>query len=149
MLFECAIWDLGPLSRMIFIFNQTCLSVLQSQLCCSAAQWYPAIVKFSSGMCFLEVNCCFLQMFWEFRTLIWWLFADEKQAKPKADCKLPSPCTKMKLWMCSAGSEADVPWIYNFSQPSGLRSTFLQGPMSLKQLQLHCIFKICWHLWWN
>lgn len=44
--------------------------------------------------------------------------------KPKADCKLPSPCTKMKLSLCSASSEADVPWIYNFSQPPGLRSAF-------------------------
>lgn len=26
--------------------------------------------------------------------------------------------------MCSASSEADVPWIYNFSQPPALRSTF-------------------------
>lgn len=44
--------------------------------------------------------------------------------KPKADCKLTLPCTKMKPYICSASSEADVLWIYNdISQPSGLRST--------------------------
>lgn len=45
--------------------------------------------------------------------------------KQKADCKLTLSYTKMKLYICSASSEADVLWIYNdISQQLGLRSTF-------------------------
>lgn len=150
MVFECTILDLVLQLRVIFIFTYTCLSFFHiSTSLTTAAQWYPIIVKFGTGMCSLEVSCCFMQMFWEFIMLIWWLFPDEKQVNPKADCKLTLPCTKKQLYMFSASSEADVPWIYNFSQPPGLRSTFLQGPMSLKQLWLHRIFRICWQLWRN
>lgn len=57
--------------------------------------------------------------------LIWCLFPEEKQVESK---QIILPCTKMKLCICSASSEAEVLWIYgDISQPSGLSSRFLRG----------------------